>query len=96
MTDLETLFLAKTKVNGPGLSHLGGMSKLKRLFTPTNGAGLTHIGRLTSLQQLYAYDTESPTPCDGLTQLAGLKCLHVLMLGSSLCSHTGKSCMLSK
>jgi hypothetical protein len=65
------------------------MSKIKRLFTPTNGAGLTHIGRLSSLQELYAYDTESPTPCDGLTQLAGLKGLSVLILGDSLCSSTG-------
>jgi internalin A len=86
MTDLETLMLRKTKVTGPGLSHLGGMSKLKRLFTPTNCAGLSHIGRLTSLQELYAYDTESPTPCDGLAQLAGLKGLRVLILGDSLCS----------
>ena len=31
------LDLAKTGVMGPGLSHLGRMSKLKKLFTPTNG-----------------------------------------------------------
>ena len=86
MTDLDTLMIGQTKVTGPGLLHLGAMSKLRRLFTPTNGTGLTYIGRLNSLQELYAYDTESPTPCDGLTQLAGLKGLRVLMLGGSLCS----------
>jgi internalin A len=86
MTDLEHLMLGKTKVAGSGLSHLGGMSKLRTLFTPTNCAGLTHIGRLTSLQELYAYDVESPTLCDGLTELAGLKGLSVLILGDSLCS----------
>jgi internalin A len=86
MTDLDSLTLGQTKVTGPGLSHLGGMSKLRRLFTSTDGAGLTHIGHLRSLQELYAYDTESPTPCDGLAQLAGLKGLSVLILGDSLCS----------
>jgi internalin A len=86
MTDLDSLTLGQTKVTGPGLSHLGGMSKLRRLFTPTDGAALTHIGHLRSLQELYAYDTESPTPCDGLAQLAGLKGLSVLILGDSLCS----------
>ena len=65
------------------------MSKLKKLFTPTNGAGLTHIGRLHGLQELYAYDTRMPTPCDGLTDLAGLKGLRVLILGDNLCSDTG-------
>jgi Leucine-rich repeat (LRR) protein len=89
MTNLEALFLSKTKVTGPGLSHLGRMSKLKSLFTPTNSAGLTHIGRLSSLRELYAYDTASPTPSDGLAQLAGLKGLSVLILGDNLCSASG-------
>ncbi len=89
MDNLEMLDLAKTGVMGPGLSHLDRMAKLKRLFTPTNRAGLAHIGRLHGLQELYAYDTRMPTPCDGLTDLAGLKGLRVLILGDNLCSDTG-------
>ena len=89
MENLEMLDLNKTGVMGPGLSHLDRMAKLKRLFTPTNRAGLAHIGRLHGLQELYAYDTRMPTPCDGLTDLAGLKGLRVLILGDNLCSDTG-------
>ena len=89
MENLEMLDLNKTGVMGPGLSHLDRMAKLKRLFTPTNRAGLAHIGRLHGLQELYAYDTRMPTPSDGLTDLAGLKGLRVLILGDNLCSDTG-------
>src|SRR5262249_2933860 len=78
MDNLEMLDLGKTGVTSQGLSHLGRMSKLKKLFTPTNSAGLTHIGRLHGLQELYAHDTRMPTPCDSLTDLAGLKGLRVL------------------
>jgi hypothetical protein len=89
MTDLEDLVLAKTGVTGPGLALLTRMSKLKKLFSPTNSTGLTHIGRLHGLQELCAYDTRMPTPCDGLTDLAGLKGLRVLVLGDNLCSDAG-------
>jgi hypothetical protein len=89
MVHLENLLLGKTRVTGPGLSHLGRMSKLKTLFTPTNSAGLEHIGRLHGLQELYAYDTRQPTPGDGLSDLAGLKGLRVLVLGENLCSDKG-------
>ena len=96
MDNLEMLDLAKTGVMGPGLSHLDRMAKLRRLFTPTNRAGLAHIGRLHGLQELYAYDNRHPTPGEGLTDLAGLKGLKVLVLGDNLCSDAGLATLSSR
>ena len=86
LSGLTRLGIGGERVTDAGLNHI---AKLKRLFTPTNRAGLAHIGRLYGLQELYAYDTRMPTPCDGLTDLAGLKGLRVLILGDNLCSDTG-------
>ena len=89
MTDLDSLIARPDQGHRTGLIAPRWDVQAQEAFYANGLHGLTHIGHLRSLQELYAYDTESPTPCDGLAQLAGLKGLRVLDLGDSLCSQTG-------
>ena len=79
--ELVSLHLGGTDVTDAGLSHLAGLTSLKRLHLENTGitdAGLVHLAKLEELLYLNLYQTEVSDA--GLSHLQGLKNLKNLYL----------------
>jgi Leucine rich repeat/Leucine Rich repeat len=82
LSRLETLFLSKTGVKGPGFVHLKGLSRLRYLSLgeiPLEDDDLAHISKIVSLTDLSSYNCKGVTDV-GLAHLQGLVNLEELSL----------------
>jgi hypothetical protein len=87
---IEHLDLDATKVRGPGLVHLEGLSRLRVLDlsdTDVDDRYLKHIGSLPGLKDLRL--THTPVGDEGLKHLSGLQQLTRLELGGTRISDAG-------
>lgn len=81
MSELRDLSLAESKISNGDLSHVRGLTMLKRLYlddTMIQDGGLVHLHGLTQLEQL-TLDRTNITDA-GVVQLEGLKQLRYLSL----------------